>query len=149
MSRIEKPFVLIVDDNEATLTLMTALLHRESAIDAAASGRDALDRLRTKNYDAVILDLRMPDMDGFAVLDFLQSEREDMLRRTIVCTASLMKAEMARVSNYQVCAVIAKPFDVEFFLTTVRSCFPPEHRPLGPIFSSGMMMLLADIIKRL
>src|SRR5687767_5870953 len=108
MSRIEKPFVLIVDDNEATLTLMTALLHRESAIDAAASGRDALERLRTKNYDAVILDLRMPDMDGFAVLDFLQSEREDMLRRTIVCTASLMKSEMARVSNYQVCAVIAK-----------------------------------------
>ena len=148
MSRIEKPFVLIVDDNEATLTLMTALLHRESSIDAATSGRDALERLRTKNYAAVILDLRMPDMDGFAVLDFLQSEREEMLRRTIVCTASLMKAEMARVSNYPVCAVIAKPFGVEFFMNKVRSCFPPEHKPLGPIFSSGMMMLLADILRQ-
>ena len=60
-----------------------------------------------------------------------------------------MKTEMARVSNYPVCAIIPKPFDVEVFLNTVRSCFPPEHKPLGPILASGMMLLLADIIKRL
>ncbi|HVS30666.1 MAG TPA: response regulator [Thermoanaerobaculia bacterium] len=148
MSRIDKPFVLIVDDNEATITLMTALLHRECAVDAATSGRAAIENLHTRNYDAMILDLRMPDMDGFAVLDFLQRERPEMLRRTIVCTALLMKSELERVAAYEVCALIAKPFEVEQLLDAVRSCFPPEHKPIGPIFSTGMVLLLADLLRQ-
>src|SRR4051812_6256142 len=52
MSRVEKPYVLLADDNEATCTLLTALLHRDFNVEAAFDGRETIERLRTRRYDA-------------------------------------------------------------------------------------------------
>ena len=149
MSRLDKPYVLIVDDNEATLTLMTALLQREFAIETAADGMDAIDKLRTKNFAATILDLRMPQSDGFAVLQFLKDERPEILRHVLICTAALTKSEMERVGTYNVCGVVPKPFEVETLLAAVKACVDDDGAyPLGRFFSSGVIFLLADILRQ-
>src|SRR5436190_952284 len=79
MSRVEKPRVLLADDNEATCTLITALLYRDFEVEVAIDGREAIEYLRTRKYAALLLDLRMPHTDGFAVLDFLKEHQPKML----------------------------------------------------------------------
>lgn len=145
----EKPYVLLVDDNEAVCTLVAALLRRDFNVDTASDGSEAIEKLRAGNYAAILLDLRMPNADGFSVLDFLESNHPEALGRVLVVTAALMQADMARVKAYGVCGVVAKPFDVETLLSAVRHCAGTDNtRPIGGIFSSGMILLLADLVRR-
>src|SRR5438874_5653275 len=110
MTKNDKPFVLLVDDNEATCTLVTALLQRDFTIEIAGDGGEAIEKLKTKQYASILLDLRMPNVDGFAVLDFLREHSPNALRRVIVLTAALSAKEIARAKSYAICAIIAKPF---------------------------------------
>jgi CheY-like chemotaxis protein len=146
----EKPFVLLVDDNEPTCTLVTALLRKDFTVDCANDGFEAIDKLRTKTFSAIILDLLMPQLDGFGVLDHLKTHNPQMLRRVLVVTAALTKSDKARVNEYDVCAVLGKPFEVESLLSAVRQCVADDERlpPRGSLLSSGVILLLADILKQ-
>ena len=145
---MDKPVVLLVDDNEATVTLVTALLQREFAVEAATDGNDAIEKLRVKQYAAILLDLRMPHLDGFGVLEFLSENNPDMLPRVLVVTGALSRAETARAKSYKVCDVIAKPFDIDALLSAVRECVGAHTPGSGPLFSSGMLLLLADMLRQ-
>jgi len=149
MSNVERPFVLLIDDNEATCTLIKAVLHRDFTVEVAADGQDAMERLRTKHYAAIILDLRMPPPDGFAVLEFLQQHDRKRLRNVLVVTAALSAPEIARAKAFEVCAIIAKPFDVDALLEAVKQCAASsdDGHPIGNVFSSGVILLLADLIR--
>lgn len=143
MSRPEKPFVLLVDDNEATGTLVTAILQRDFTVEIASDGLEAVDRLKTGNYASVILDLRMPQLDGYGVLEHIQTHRPDLLGRTLIVTAALSRRELERVKEFAVFGIIAKPFDVETLLNAVRACAGGGSNPLGMILSNGMILLMA------
>jgi len=122
MSRIEKPSVLLIDDNEPTRTLMTAVLHREFDVHAANDGFDALEQLKTRAFAAIVLDLRMPQLDGFGVLEFLQQQSPDALRRVLVVTAALSPRDVVRAGGFGIRSILPKPFDVEALLNGVREC---------------------------
>jgi CheY-like chemotaxis protein len=147
---LEKPIVLLVDDNEATCTLMTALLQTEFAIETASDGLEAIEKLKSRNYAAILLDLLMPVANGFAVLDFLRAERPEVLPHVLIVTAALSSRHMQRVREYDVCGVIAKPFDVDSLFTAVKRCAGEDDlRPWrGPLLSGGMILLLADLLRR-
>ena len=148
MSKLEKPMVLLVDDNEATCTLVTALLQREFEVEVATDGMEAVDNLRIKNYAAVLLDLKMPQLDGYGVLDFIRANKPDMLRSTLILTAALTDREMTSVRTYDVCGVVRKPFEIETLLAAVKACVGGDALPFGSsILSSGMLMLLADLLR--
>jgi len=150
MSRIEKPSVLLVDDNEPTCTLMTALLQRDFTIDVATDGIEAIERLKTNSFAAVLLDLRMPQLDGFGVLEFLEDNAPAMIRKTIVVTAALQPRELNRAKSFGVWGVIKKPFDVDALLTAVRSCTSQDGGRLSTVLcSSGpVLLLLADLLRQ-
>lgn len=149
MTRAEKPHVLLVDDNEAVCTLITALLQREFDVDCVLDGADAIERLRTKSYGAILLDLRMPQIDGFGVLDFLAANNPEIIPRVLIVTASLTKRETDRVRTYPVCGIIAKPFEIETLLHAVRDCTGPSgESALDGFVTSGVLMLIADILRR-
>ena len=148
MSNVEKPFVLLIDDNEATCTLITAVLRRDFTVEVANDGNEAIEKLRTKHYAAIILDLRMPQPDGFAVLEFLQEHDRRILRSVLVVTAAVSPSEMARAKAFDLCAVISKPFDVDVLLETVKQCAAPgDGNAIGNVFSSGVLFFLADLIR--
>lgn len=144
---MERPHVLLVDDNEATCTLVTALLQRDFSIDVATDGGEAIERLKTKRYAAVVLDLLMPQMDGFTVLDYLKENDPAVLRRVLVLTAALTRPTLDRVRAYPVCDVIAKPFEIETLLDAVRACAGSDGS-LAHGLSSGVLLLLAEFIGR-
>ncbi len=141
------PTVLVVDDNEETCTLVRALLRREFFVETAQEGAEAIEQLRTKSYAAVLLDLRMPNIDGFGVLDHLSVHRPEMMRRVIVLTASLSAGEVQRVGTYAVGALIAKPFDVDVLLSAVRRSASSGEFPLTPLISAGMLLVLARLLR--
>lgn len=149
MTRVEKPYVLLVDDNEATCTLVTALLQREFAVETATDGASAIERLKTQQYAAVLLDLRMPGMDGYGVLEFLKTHKPEILRQVLILTAALSERELARVRQYEVCGIVAKPFEVETLLHAVRQCAGGDGPALGRFFfSNGMILLLAEVLRQ-
>ena len=147
---MEKPFVLLADDNEATCTLIQALLQHDFSVETANDGHEAIERLKRRQYAAILLDLLMPGTDGYAVLDYLVAERPDLLGRVIVVTAALSPREMQRVRAYDVGAVIAKPFEIEVLQQAVRHCagFGGDPFLRAPLFAGSMILLLADLLRR-
>ncbi len=71
--------VLIVDDEKNILvTLGRALRVEGYDVDVAGSGKLALERAKAKSYDAVLLDMQLPDLDGLEVLRRLRAEHDDV-----------------------------------------------------------------------
>jgi sigma-B regulation protein RsbU (phosphoserine phosphatase) len=68
--------LLVVDDNEDNRYTLTRRLTREGYrnLTTAANGREALDLLRSRKFDLVLLDIMMPDMNGYEVLEHLKAE---------------------------------------------------------------------------
>lgn len=146
---MEKPFVLLADDNEATCTLITALLRSDFVVEVVTDGGAAIEKLKCRQYAVILLDLLMPVVDGYAVLEYLRAERPDLLARVLVVTAALGAREMQRVSGYNVCGVVAKPFEVDALFYAVRQCAGETDTPVrGPLISGGMLILIAEVLKR-
>jgi CheY-like chemotaxis protein len=147
----EKPSVLLVDDNEATCTLITALLRRDFQIDTAGDGLEAKEKLRTNQFAVVLLDLRMPQNDGFSVLEFLRANNPSMLARVLVVTATVTQSVVDRARSFGVRDVISKPFDVDALLSAVKACAgETDGGKLGNVFCSStpMILLIADLLTR-
>jgi len=119
---LDKPLVLLADDNEATCTLITAILHKDFVVEIANDGRAAIEKLKRRQYAAILIDLLMPIVDGYGVLDHLQRENAEMLSCVIVVTASLSRREMERVHRYAIHSLIAKPFEVDELHAAVKEC---------------------------
>ena len=148
---MEKPRVLLADDNEPTCTLIVALLRNEFIVDVVHDGQDAIERLKSRRYAAVLLDVLMPGTDGFGVLDFLVSERPEVLPRVLAVTASLSARTQQRLGTYPICKVVAKPFDIEILQSLVRNCADTtgekEDFPAGPGIAGGVLLLLAQFLR--
>ena len=145
---MEKPRVLLADDNEATCTLIVALLRNEFIVDVVSDGEDAIEKLKSRQYGAVLLDLLMPVADGYSVLDFLTRENPEMLQRVLVVTASISARTLQRVNEYPICKLVSKPFDVEVLQALVRHCAGVAPQPAGSaILGGGVLLLLADLLR--
>jgi phosphoserine phosphatase RsbU/P len=74
----EGPALLVVDDNEDNRYTLTRRLTREgyTNLTTATNGREALDLLRAKPFDLILLDIMMPDMNGYEVLERMKAGAE-------------------------------------------------------------------------
>ncbi|WP_322513502.1 substrate-binding domain-containing protein [Chloroflexus sp.] len=105
------PTILVVDDDPDTLDLHARLIqahHTASRVKRARSGREALAILHQQRIDLVLLDLMMPEMDGFALLEAMREHKELRDIPVIVITGRMLsEADMARL-NQGVTAVLSK-----------------------------------------
>ena len=70
----EKHKILIVDDESPTREALLRYLRRNFQVKGAADGAEAIEFLRTENFDLVLTDLRMPRADGMSVLEAVQGK---------------------------------------------------------------------------
>jgi len=113
--------VLVVDDEESIRLLIKRLLSRHGfLVETASDGAVALDMLSSEAYDALVLDLMMPRVDGFAVLRQLIQSNPDLVAKTVVATA--YPKDVTRRQLNEVCRVIIKPFDTEELVEAVQHC---------------------------
>lgn len=89
---------------------------------AAADGRSAVALLSSHSFDAVVLDLVLPEMSGNDVLRFVAVHAPDLLRRTIILTALPESAWTAFEEARSCAAVLRKPFSLDELQTALHSC---------------------------
>ncbi|MEH2326501.1 MAG: response regulator [Nostoc sp.] len=78
----------------------------------AASGQEGLNIAHTEsNIDAILLDVSMPDMDGFAVYERLQGNLATEVIPVILLTAKVQPSDRARFAQIGIAGVITKPFE--------------------------------------
>jgi signal transduction histidine kinase/DNA-binding response OmpR family regulator/HAMP domain-containing protein len=91
------PRALVVEDDDTTRELVRRLLVGEGwAVSAAANGREALERLRSERPNLILLDLLMPEMDGFEFLAKLRESPELATTPVIIVTAADLSEEDRR-----------------------------------------------------
>jgi CheY-like chemotaxis protein len=124
------PRVLIVDDDAGIRTLMKAiLLRRQAVVDCVSDGDAALSILREHDYDAIVLDLMLPNTNGFEVLRHLKTLSPELLPRTIVVTAVSNMTLRDFDDGKLVRRVLRKPFDIDEFVEEVFACSLDAAQP--------------------
>jgi len=126
-SRERRTAVLVVDDDVSIRRMMIAALKRNNDYDflEAGNGREAIDLMRREHPNAVVLDLMMPVMSGFDVLEERAGDPE--LRRIPVIVVSANRApEIATAVDKGICAFLPKPFDINVLNALVKSCLSSE-----------------------
>lgn len=115
--------VLIVDDDEPIRTMLTKIVERQNLdVDVARDGQEAIDRITTDHgYAVILLDLMMPRVDGFQVLEYLSRNHPEKLARTIVASA-IPESEVRRRFEGHVYRIHAKPFDMARLIGDVKAC---------------------------
>lgn len=100
--------MLVVDD-EPTLRLgfAYALSNRTTTVDTAANGRHALERIATADFDIMILDLRMPDLDGLGVIETLRQQGNQL--SIVLCSAALSPKSALHAVRLGVVDFLLKP----------------------------------------
>src|SRR5215212_9222236 len=119
MQRHEKR-ILVVDDDDAIRALLVTILRRRGMkVDAARSGMEALERITSCRYALVLLDLMMPHMSGYEVLERLEALPPDERPFVLVLTAG---GEPRTLSPAIVAGTVRKPFDIEMLIDSVIAC---------------------------
>ncbi|HEX8254157.1 MAG TPA: response regulator [Thermoanaerobaculia bacterium] len=117
--RLEKR-ILIVDDDDAIRALVVTVLRRRGyQLDTARNGVDALEKLTSCSYALVILDLMMPRMSGYGVLEELAKIPDVSRPLVLVLTAGI---EPKPFDKSFVIGTMHKPFDIELLVDTVSGC---------------------------
>ncbi len=102
--------VLVVDDNELNRDLLVRRLERDGhAVGVAADGAAALARLAAEPYDVVLLDIMMPGLDGFAVLERMQADAALRGVRVVVVSADGAVDAIARAISLGADDYLTKP----------------------------------------
>jgi len=113
--------ILIVDDRQANVALLTALLGEAgyTGVTATQDPREALELHHANAYDLILLDLQMPGMDGFEVMEVLRARGADSCLPVIVLTAH--PAHKLRALQAGARDFLSKPFDLVEVRARIRN----------------------------
>ena len=115
-----QPVVLVVDDQQANVRMVGALLARAGyAVLPALSGAEGLELARTQKPDVVLLDMKMPGMDGFEVLRQMRTDVATRDLPVIFLTADNDRENLIRAFAAGAIDYITKPFVAEELLARV------------------------------
>ena len=115
--------ILVVDDSRVMREMVIACLRGLSGLDfaQAASGLEAIERLSLASYDAMVLDLNMPDIGGFEVIEFVRCQ--DKLKDLPILVVTTRGDEGSKVRAFELgaSAFMTKPFAPQAILEAVRA----------------------------
>jgi two-component system sensor histidine kinase/response regulator len=149
--------VLVVDDDRISRLLLVRLLHKMGhTTEEAGSGHEALARARRGRFDVLLLDWRMPDLDGLQVAAHLQANWPKTPHAphlpAIVLVSGADEADVsqeARVAGIELAAYIAKPVTAEVLRQTFVRIFDqplaePQVNPVRERLRRGLRILLVE-----
>lgn len=154
MNEKRKVPILIVDDEKAVRNLLARVAERAGfAADTAKDGLEALEMLEKKQYEIVIVDLMMPRLNGY---ELVQRISELKPRPAVLVATALMNGDTASLDDSMVRRVIKKPFDIKAvanaLIDTAR--FVAEQRaaaegeiPVAPPEAAKLPIVNADSVE--
>ena len=118
---------LVVEDDPAIRRLVEKLLARHHIqIDVAPDGRQAIEKLRANTYSVVVLDLMVPEVNGFEVIAFI---KDSGARTPVAVVSAVSQQALTNLDLDVVKVVISKPFDVDEFTKAILSLCAEAHAP--------------------
>lgn len=120
-SRTDKtPYVLCADDDESVRVFCASALKRVGyTVEGAADGREFLEKLRERDYCAILLDLGLPYVHGTTLLAMIAKTRPEILSRLIVITGA---SEAALPDVHGARIILRKPVGAGRLIDTVDEC---------------------------
>ena len=109
--------LLIVDDDRAIRSLLATVAKRAGfSVDAAKDGVDALAMLEQKSYDIAIVDLMMPRLSGYELVERMSAMNP---RPVVIVATALTNGDTKTLDDSMVRRVIRKPFDIQAVATAL------------------------------
>ncbi len=110
---LQKPRILVADDEEFNRLLLSRILHQDYEVDFAKNGEDVLNQLNSRDYDALLLDVMMPIMDGITCLKIIREIVDFATLPVIMVSALSDKDSIVRGIQLGANDYITKPLDAE------------------------------------
>lgn len=121
--RLDGVRILVVDDEEAVRSVLFRFFRHEGAnAELAGGGGEALERIRQGTFDAIVLDLRMPDVDGSRVFEMLVREHPEAAARTIVLSGD--PSDLADTIDIPASRILHKPVELADLKRAVLAVSP-------------------------
>lgn len=118
----KRPRILVADDDQSIRQLVCTIVKREKFdVDCVADGFEAIEKLKEHEYAVILLDLMMPRVDGFGVIEYLKANTP--LHKPIVLVVSAYADQkFKQVDATVVAGVLRKPFEVAELGSLIRLC---------------------------
>ncbi len=134
--------VLAIDNNGMLLDMMKEM-YRQSGVkcDTCQSVDELTDRMRTKDYDLLVTDLKMPEVNGYGVLELLRtSEIGNSQTIPVVAATAAGYVEEKELTEKGFAAVLYKPYSIDELLAVTERCIKPKgtsNIDLSPLLAFG------------
>jgi len=130
--------ILLVEDNRELSSWLTKLLAKSGfAVEQAFTGKEAFHFLLTQSYDAILLDLMLPDMNGQSVLKNLRSVQNDV--PVLIISALDARGDIIENLNLGADDYLAKPFDILELEARLRSLLRRSSGKINPVITCGTL----------
>lgn len=117
----QKKTILIIDDNEDILFMLSDTLNKSFEVLCVQNSNDALDLLKKHNVHLIVSDVMMPGMDGFELCEKIKSDFETSHVPVILLTAKNSIQSKVEGLNVGADVYIEKPFSMEFLIAQIKS----------------------------
>lgn len=145
MTSEQRRQILIVDDDPSVREILgTALQQQALGIDEASNGADAIRLLGENAYAVVLLDIMMPGVDGFAVLDAIDATSVNAPVVLVVSGAD--PALLQQLDSRRIHGIVKKPFDPHDIANVVAACAEIRGRSAFETMAFATMMSGAPLI---
>jgi len=129
--------LLLVEDNPINQKVALEILKGTGAnIDIAANGHEAIAAVRSRNYDIVLMDVQMPQMDGIQATRIIRGELEQTALPIIALTAHTMAGDREQCLRAGMNDYVAKPIDRDELFRVIEKNLP-QTTGFGPLFSAA------------
>ena len=136
--------LLIEDDPELLAQLQNLLNEQRYLIDTAAEGKSALDKIFAENYDLIILDIMLPEVDGLTILQEMRQAK--IITPVLLLTAKGSIEDRVKGLDYGADDYLAKPFSIAELLARTRALLRRPGRECDTLLTVGNISL--DTISR-
>jgi len=113
--------ILVVDDEKQFLEMMTIRFEANGyEVITATDGKEGLTKAKSENPDIILLDVMMPEIDGFEVCKLLKNDERYSGIPIIICTAMAQTADLETSKKAGADAYVTKPFDHSILLSKIE-----------------------------
>ncbi|HUU48534.1 MAG TPA: response regulator [Nitrosopumilaceae archaeon] len=114
--------ILIIDDNEQITQLISSFLDMSNHnCTVVNDGIEGLEQIKTNQFDSILLDLSMPEFDGYDILNTLEKDDPTQMHKIVILTASSISPYVIqKFRDLGVSACLQKPVDIDQLLSSIN-----------------------------